>query len=1420
MMMSENQRKRKRSNLIKSSSSNSYIQKYDENLNLNSSSSISMTQNGNISTPVSTTNHSCNTPNTTTTTTTTSTTTPSSTHSSNNSTPKVKRPSSSIIGISRSITACKRCRLKKTKCDQKFPRCGKCEKANVDCVSIDPATGREIPRSYIVLLEDKVSLLEKKILALGGDPFSKDIETFTPPSSSASSLPTIHSSNSSNSINNNYTTSSNNGTSTPMGNNNLPNHSTTLPQNTANLSVKSETSPSIPNQNSNSNTSTPTNINSVTMNTNNNQSDFKSSMERTNSANDLMMKREPSLSDIPSPNESIMDKVENSTAISGSKQPNSYFGSSSGISFAKLMFTAVNFKGNHDSTNSITTAPNANTTTNTNNNNNQTHSVIPVMDSSMLKKSVDSQISVLPTKQQALSFISLYFAQSNSQLPILHREEFLRKYFEPIYGTVPNDISFASNYTTINRDNLSDGINPEDTWYFEYTKQLNELIEKEKKNGSLDIDSNKLASNIKAPQIFNKPLYFLNIVFAISSSVKHLQYPEHISDSFKNAALKYIDSVYASTDRLESLQSILLLTLFSIMRPAVPGVWYVLGSALRVCVDLGLHTESNLINPDSYDCFTLDIRRRLFWCCYALDRQVCVYLGRPFGIPEESVHVPFPTDLDDALIVHDDTVHDYSKRTSTMSSYKTVSLAIFKIRQIQAEVQSILYERKELPRKYKDLKEWRRNISNRLDQWKSNSPKTQRKMNCDFNMEFFNLNYNHTRVMLNGLSPGNLTLTTENYLNVWESSKNVILSYYELFQDKLVNYTWVAVHNLFMAGTSYLYSIYHCPEVRLRTSLQEIQQIALYCNLILSSLSDRCDAAIHSRAVFEILTAAVIRLNFTANIINTVDFKKLPSTSVIASSQPGNHVTEHLKNLIDNLPKSTQDQQTALNQLNASSLSQQQQQQQQQGNEIQTNQGPHQMQQIPLPNNMQCQPQQFQSIQSVQAPQQHQQQQQMLHPPQPHRGQFVPIQMQQEMQKMQAPVILPQQQQHSGIPTHLQQFPQQLVPQQLPLPSQQQHQQQQQQQIHHQQLQHQQSQQQNRMGMETDKNAMQPPQSTHTNFQPMKQDPTMNTQLFQKDENYTNNNANQLTIQTGQNLQPNSQLRSQTPDPLPYQGFASPFEWSTNEQDLDRFFDELQRVGSPMSTKSNQSPVDSRTPSETYYQMKRSDSSQIQQQQQQLQVLQQPEQLQSQSITIQQRKLLDSDLMPEPQNKPSTAGPDTGKSSGSGSGSRESRASRSSEDFEALSSNNSPHESFYQHNQSVQQMQLQIQHYNNQRRDSPGSSINQQSASRESYMDYDNSSSYRPPSSSSGIPSAMNSMIVSPTPTPSKTEGGMAESSNTNISPSNPVDYTATNRKIPSTREGQRIFKMIYQVPTESIWDQFFATPFLSDDFDPNTSHT
>lgn len=68
--------------------------------------------------------------------------------------------------LPRAITACSRCRSRKTKCDRLYPQCTSCAKAKVECAALDPATGRSVPRSYVSHLEDKIATLEKELTLL------------------------------------------------------------------------------------------------------------------------------------------------------------------------------------------------------------------------------------------------------------------------------------------------------------------------------------------------------------------------------------------------------------------------------------------------------------------------------------------------------------------------------------------------------------------------------------------------------------------------------------------------------------------------------------------------------------------------------------------------------------------------------------------------------------------------------------------------------------------------------------------------------------------------------------------------------------------------------------------------------------------------------------------------------------------------------------------------------------------------------------------------------------------------------------------------------------------------------------------------------------------------------------------------------
>ncbi|KAF2738890.1 hypothetical protein EJ04DRAFT_6811 [Polyplosphaeria fusca] len=78
--------------------------------------------------------------------------------------------------IAHTLTACCRCRTRKTRCDPGLPRCGPCERTNSHCEYYDPAKGTKIPRNYVVHLQHKVRDLEKQLADLERDDTDPDPE--------------------------------------------------------------------------------------------------------------------------------------------------------------------------------------------------------------------------------------------------------------------------------------------------------------------------------------------------------------------------------------------------------------------------------------------------------------------------------------------------------------------------------------------------------------------------------------------------------------------------------------------------------------------------------------------------------------------------------------------------------------------------------------------------------------------------------------------------------------------------------------------------------------------------------------------------------------------------------------------------------------------------------------------------------------------------------------------------------------------------------------------------------------------------------------------------------------------------------------------------------------------------------------------
>jgi hypothetical protein len=134
-----------------------------------------------------------------------------------------------------------------------------------------------------------------------------------------------------------------------------------------------------------------------------------------------------------------------------------------------------------------------------------------------------------------------------------------------------------------------------------------------------------------------RELLFSYMVFAIALLALQKRDTSSVSTSvcerYHEAALLCLEKAKISSD-IQSVQSLLLLANYSYLHPSFYGTWKIIGMALRLAVEIGLHKEPA---SDRVDALTLDTRRRVFWVAYSMDRNVGWFLGRPFGLADEAI---------------------------------------------------------------------------------------------------------------------------------------------------------------------------------------------------------------------------------------------------------------------------------------------------------------------------------------------------------------------------------------------------------------------------------------------------------------------------------------------------------------------------------------------------------------------------------------------------------------------------------------------------------------------------------------------------------------------------------------------------------------------------------------------------------------
>lgn len=555
-----------------------------------------------------------------------------------------------------------------------------------------------------------------------------------------------------------------------------------------------------------------------------------------------------------------------------------FLGSTSGISFARVVLSAVKSSVSSGTTDRHTKPQRANTAATGGSSMRDTYFGLQT-------KPVYKE-APFPDRLLADKLVSLYFEYANPQIPILHRGEFLEMVHHA-YSVEPSKRTARELYLL----NIVFGVGAGIIW------------------GSSDPSPEALHPTESIPK---RP---------------RLASQQAQPEEYHASAIVHLGSLLSSStgengDRaggdLEELQFVLLLAAFALMRPISPGLWYIVGVAMRLAVDLGLHYEdgteieqarqssgaTSQLDPREKGRreWTRDFRRRLWWCTYNFDRLVSTCVGRPFGITDQVVTTAFPSLLEDKHITRSDGL--LLPEPNNEPSYKHVSHHYLRLRLLQSEILQVLQYQQAQQVRYKrrmelnepidtnilspylaqhtSFRSWRQNIDQRLYEWKESAP-LQSSTGVSFDRKFLELNYWQAVIMLyrqsltvpapfiNELSPTeevsspNTILEEKDdedlvFLKCAEAGQNTLKLYRQLHRQRLVNYTYLATHHLFMAGISFLYAVWHSPAVRSRLTLDSFDFTVLAATSVLGDLMEKCPPAESCRDAFERMSKATVQM--------------------------------------------------------------------------------------------------------------------------------------------------------------------------------------------------------------------------------------------------------------------------------------------------------------------------------------------------------------------------------------------------------------------------------------------------------------------------------------------------------------------------------------------------------------------------------
>ncbi|TAQ83039.1 hypothetical protein B7494_g8637 [Chlorociboria aeruginascens] len=207
-------------------------------------------------------------------------------------------------------------------------------------------------------------------------------------------------------------------------------------------------------------------------------------------------------------------------------------------------------------------------------------------------------------------------------------------------------------------------------------------------------------------------LYLVLAIGSISQSRSSLDAYYADGVAWVSRALNYADKVLIP-GYVSQIQALVLLVEYSMLDPHHFDSWHLIGFACRAVVDLGFHQDPP--KEQQPDKKTAELRRKVFYCVYSLDRSISMVHARSFSFTDDSTSVAFPsTSISiDPGVTNSPIMGPHSLKTS---------LLLFQLRRAQSSWYQELFQSSREPLQQASTYIWR--TCQEMRQWSESLPDT------------------------------------------------------------------------------------------------------------------------------------------------------------------------------------------------------------------------------------------------------------------------------------------------------------------------------------------------------------------------------------------------------------------------------------------------------------------------------------------------------------------------------------------------------------------------------------------------------------------------------------------------------------------------------------------------------------------------